>query len=48
MSTDPLQKTASAPPVEAGESFDRHDWGGCGCALDSEHNVKAEPPEERR
>lgn len=21
--------------VEAGESFDRHDWGGCGCALDS-------------
>lgn len=22
--------------VEAGESFDRHDWGGCGCALDSE------------
>ena len=20
---------------ERGESFDRHDWGGCGCALDS-------------
>lgn len=30
--------------VEAGESFDRHDWGGCGCALDvepiAEHNPK--------
>lgn len=26
--------------IERGESFDRHDWGGCGCALDSasEHN----------
>jgi len=22
--------------IEAGESFDRDDWGGCGCALDSE------------
>lgn len=21
--------------IESGESFDRHDWGGCGCALDS-------------
>lgn len=20
--------------IEAGESFDRHDWGGCGCSLD--------------
>jgi hypothetical protein len=20
--------------IEAGESFDRHDWGGCGCALE--------------
>lgn len=26
--------------IEAGESFDRHDWGGCGCALDSEHNTE--------
>lgn len=22
--------------IEAGEEFDRHDWGGCGCALDNE------------
>jgi hypothetical protein len=21
--------------IEAGETFDRHDWGGCGCALDA-------------
>ena len=21
--------------LESGESFDRHDWGGCGCAVDS-------------
>lgn len=21
--------------IEAGESFDRHDWGGCGCSLES-------------
>lgn len=21
--------------IEAGESFDRHDWGGCGCAVDT-------------
>lgn len=21
--------------IEAGESFDRNDWGGCGCALDT-------------
>jgi riboflavin synthase alpha subunit len=20
--------------IEAGESFDRHDWGGCGCSID--------------
>lgn len=20
--------------IEAGESFDRHDWGGCGCAVE--------------
>lgn len=26
--------------IEAGESFDRHDWGGCGCALDSEKNTE--------
>ena len=21
--------------IEAGESFDRHDWGGCGCLVES-------------
>jgi hypothetical protein len=27
--------------IEAGESFDRHDWGGCGCALDDQTAVLA-------
>lgn len=22
--------------IQAGEAFDRHDWGGCGCSVDSE------------
>jgi len=30
----PLTMKAFRERVEAGESFDRHDWGGCGCALD--------------
>lgn len=36
----PLTLRAFRERIEAGESFDRHDWGGCGCALDgaSEHN----------
>lgn len=32
----PLTMRAFRERIEAGESFDRHDWGGCGCALDSE------------
>jgi hypothetical protein len=31
----PLTMRQFRERVEAGESFDRHDWGGCGCALDS-------------
>lgn len=36
----PLTLRAFRERLEAGENFDRHDWGGCGCALDgaSEHN----------
>lgn len=36
----PLTLRTFRKRIEAGESFDRHDWGGCGCALDgaSEHN----------
>lgn len=34
--TRSLPMKAFRERVEAGESFDRHDWGGCGCALDSE------------
>lgn len=32
----PLSLRTFRERVEAGESFDRHDWGGCGCALDAE------------
>jgi len=31
----PLTLRALRLRVEAGEEFDRHDWGGCGCSLDS-------------
>lgn len=31
----PLTLRALRERIEAGESFDRHDWGGCGCALDN-------------
>ena len=30
----PLTLRAFRERIEAGESFDRHDWGGCGCALE--------------
>ncbi|MGH7968352.1 MAG: hypothetical protein ACREIC_06445, partial [Limisphaerales bacterium] len=41
----PLTLRAFRERLEAGENFDRHEWGGCGCALDgaSEHNDQAEP-----
>ncbi|WP_042725990.1 hypothetical protein [Chthoniobacter flavus] len=29
----PLTLKTFRERIEAGESFDRHDWGGCGCAL---------------
>jgi hypothetical protein len=32
----PLPMRVLRERIEAGESFDRHDWGGCGCALDSD------------
>lgn len=32
----PLPMRVLRERIEAGESFDREDWGGCGCALDSE------------
>ena len=32
----PLTMRQFRERIEAGESFDRHDWGGCGCALDAE------------
>lgn len=35
----PLTLTALRERIEAGENFDRHDWGGCGCALDNETEV---------
>lgn len=43
----PLTLETFRKRIEAGESFDRHDWGGCGCALDgaSEHNAQAQRPE---
>lgn len=31
----PMTLRAFRERIEAGESFDRTDWGGCGCALDS-------------
>jgi len=31
----PLPMRVLRERIEAGESFDRDDWGGCGCALDS-------------
>jgi hypothetical protein len=31
----PLTMKTFRERIEAGESFDRHDWGGCGCALDA-------------
>lgn len=30
----PLTLRVLRKRIESGESFDRHDWGGCGCALD--------------
>lgn len=33
--TSPLTMKQLRARIEAGETFDRHDWGGCGCALDS-------------
>lgn len=32
----PLPMRVLRERIAAGESFDREDWGGCGCALDSE------------
>lgn len=42
----PLPLRVFRERVEAGESFDRHDWGGCGCALDADpnRNKLAKPP----
>ena len=31
----PLSMKAFRLRCEAGEDFDRHDWGGCGCAIDT-------------
>lgn len=31
----PLPMRVLRERIEAGESFDRYDWGGCGCALDA-------------
>jgi hypothetical protein len=32
----PLTLRVFRERIEAGETLDRHDWGGCGCALDAE------------
>jgi hypothetical protein len=32
--TKPMTLTAFRERVEAGETFDRSDWGGCACAID--------------
>ena len=29
--------------IERGESFDRHEWGGCGCAIDDPNSVINKP-----
>ena len=45
----PLTMRQLRERIEAGESFDRHDWGGCGCALDDvglDTGAVAPPPLE--
>lgn len=34
----PLTMRQLRERVEAGEAFDRHEWGGCGCAIDDDAN----------
>ena len=35
----PLTMRQLRERIEAGENFDRDDWGGCGCALDAPKQV---------
>lgn len=45
--TRPLTLQMLRERIESGKSFDRHAWGGCGCSLDIEPNVKIHPHEGR-
>lgn len=40
--TRPLTFEMLRNRIESGDTFDRHDWGGCGCALDIEPNTQAQ------